>query len=175
MSPAATAVAVSDLSPAHSFLHRSSPFFSFPFLDPESDSKDGDDNNLSLPFSFLLSVPHLRLRLRQGLHGNCHRPISRRGESERGRRGIRLMCTPPNEMTPILLLLAKWDLSRAKEAYPIQLARFVSRYRAAVSPQSFSLDYCDSSLFKRSVSLANQHPKQNLQLYGINGEYVRFD
>ena len=83
------------------------------------------------------------------------------------------MCTPPNEMTPILLLLlAKWDLSRAKEAYPIQLARFVSRYRASVSPQSFSLDYCDSSLFKRPVSLANQHPKQNLQLYGINGEDV---
>ena len=27
-----------------------------PFLDPESDSKDGDDNNLSLPFSFFLSV-----------------------------------------------------------------------------------------------------------------------
>ena len=60
MSPAAAAtavVAVSDLSPAHFFLHRSlPPFLSFPFLDTESDSKDGDggDNNLSLPFSFFL-------------------------------------------------------------------------------------------------------------------------
>ena len=36
--------------PAHSFP------LSLPFLDPESDSKDGDDNNLSLPFSFFLSV-----------------------------------------------------------------------------------------------------------------------
>ena len=37
--------------PAHSFP------LSLPFLDPEPDSKDGgDDNNLSLPFSFFLSV-----------------------------------------------------------------------------------------------------------------------
>ena len=63
----ATTATVSDLSPP------------IPFLDPESDSKDGgdgDDNNLSLPFSFFLSV---RTTPATGGQTDCEATDRRRG------------------------------------------------------------------------------------------------